>query len=322
MPEDANPVQWRERCVQGIAPFGLLRAIPVWLAAPAIAIVAAAGLAVPVYMQLPPGVDLADAWEADGPLGLHEAFQSNGIRGWDVVSAHGSLAFVVLTLILAVRASGGIAEERERGTWDALLLTPLTTTEIVRGKFWGVQIACVPYLAAYAVGTFLVAALIGPHAMVGVVIAVGTLVVIAPWVGASGTLCSAFLRTSWRSLLATLGLCYAYLVLASFLAFIALMVAGMVSMILAPILFGPQRPEEVIVILFAAVFGGVMLVLSALVLVPASYGFLFWAENRIDKRERAHVTRHEGDTMRLVPRLEKLAIELAEEELARDREGR
>ena len=38
---------------------------------------------------------------------------------------------------IGLRAAVTISSERERGTWDALLTSPLEGTEIVRGKLWG-----------------------------------------------------------------------------------------------------------------------------------------------------------------------------------------
>ena len=52
----------------------------------------------------------------------------------------GNSAFYVAWLIewaIGLRAAVTIASERERGTWDALLTSPLEGGEIVRGKLWG-----------------------------------------------------------------------------------------------------------------------------------------------------------------------------------------
>ena len=38
---------------------------------------------------------------------------------------------------VGLRAAVSISSERERGTWDALLTSPLDGREIVRGKLWG-----------------------------------------------------------------------------------------------------------------------------------------------------------------------------------------
>ena len=53
---------------------------------------------------------------------------------------YGNSAIFIGCLIqcaIGLRAAVTISSERERGTWDALLTSPLEGTEIVRGKLWG-----------------------------------------------------------------------------------------------------------------------------------------------------------------------------------------
>ncbi|KAJ3056579.1 hypothetical protein HK102_011176 [Quaeritorhiza haematococci] len=52
----------------------------------------------------------------------------------------GANLFVIVVglLLLSVRASTSLSEERIRGSLDVLLTTPITTPEIVAGKWWGV----------------------------------------------------------------------------------------------------------------------------------------------------------------------------------------
>jgi ABC-type transport system involved in multi-copper enzyme maturation permease subunit len=49
-------------------------------------------------------------------------------------------------LMLSTSAAGSLAEERERGSLDVLLTTPLSSGAILRGKWWGVY-RCFPPLA-------------------------------------------------------------------------------------------------------------------------------------------------------------------------------
>ena len=49
----------------------------------------------------------------------------------------GALFGCLIQWAIGLRAAVAIASERERGTWDALLTSPLEGTEIVRGKLWG-----------------------------------------------------------------------------------------------------------------------------------------------------------------------------------------
>ena len=43
-------------------------------------------------------------------------------------------ALFASTVIVGIRCSGAIVSEREKQTWEALLVTPLTARELVRGK--------------------------------------------------------------------------------------------------------------------------------------------------------------------------------------------
>ena len=49
-------------------------------------------------------------------------------------------------LLLSVSAATTLAEERDRGSLDVIMTTPLTSREIVWGKWWG-TFAMVPRLA-------------------------------------------------------------------------------------------------------------------------------------------------------------------------------
>lgn len=49
----------------------------------------------------------------------------------------GDLFAILLQLAVALRAAVAISSERERGTWEALLTSPLTGREILVGKLWG-----------------------------------------------------------------------------------------------------------------------------------------------------------------------------------------
>ena len=43
-------------------------------------------------------------------------------------------------MVVGIRCSGAISGERERLTWEALLLTPLETRYLVRGKLRGIMV--------------------------------------------------------------------------------------------------------------------------------------------------------------------------------------
>ena len=85
-------------------------------------------------------------WLALGSLvlgGMVARAGSSDAEPWAVgtlATWYGRPAILISFLIqwsIGLRAGVTIASERERGTWDGLLTSPLTGAEIVRGKLWG-----------------------------------------------------------------------------------------------------------------------------------------------------------------------------------------
>ncbi len=89
-------------------------------------------------------------WLALGSIGLAACSAWGYFRpgagewaSWAITQSslwYGNSAIFIGCLIqwaIGLRAAVTISSERERGTWDALLTSPLEGTEIVRGKLWG-----------------------------------------------------------------------------------------------------------------------------------------------------------------------------------------
>jgi ABC-type transport system involved in multi-copper enzyme maturation permease subunit len=125
----------------------------------------------------------------------------------------GGIAGLLLSFIVGVRASGTISGERERQTWESLLLTPMDTWEIVEDKTNGVLQSMDPYFLA-----FLVPALVlSFNDKVSRVSAVGYTVsiLLIDWaamvyMAAAGVHSSSHALSSWRSLVGTIAGGYAY----------------------------------------------------------------------------------------------------------------
>jgi ABC-type Na+ efflux pump permease subunit len=64
-----------------------------------------------------------------------EAWALDQMKGW--VGYSGFWISCLIQLAIGLRASVGISSERERGTWDAILTSPLDGNEIVMAKLWG-----------------------------------------------------------------------------------------------------------------------------------------------------------------------------------------
>jgi ABC-type transport system involved in multi-copper enzyme maturation permease subunit len=215
-----NPVLWRTQQVEGIAPLEWLRRMPRWLGLLAALIASAATLAcLLVYFSY------TAAAGTGAPSAAEQAWASIREGDWpraalafepligDAFFWHGLAALVLLTLSVVIRASGAITGEQEKGTWQALLLTPLTTQKIITGKHWGIFWACAPYVAAHAAVALPAALFLDsqPGVFKGVPWAVLWIVVLLLAIilsSALGLWCSARASSSWRSLVSTLALFY------------------------------------------------------------------------------------------------------------------
>jgi ABC-type transport system involved in multi-copper enzyme maturation permease subunit len=205
-----NPVTWKARDREGLAPIAALRTMPRWLGV-ALVLAASSLACLTILIQaLPPEYDTASVarmlYHGDF-AGIYFMWQGRGDAEW----AFAGMGFVVLllgSLVVCVRASGLVSGERERNTWEALLLTPLETRQLVRGKLWGVFSSALVYLAAFAAVALIAAGLCGLASFFWVAAWVGMTVLALWFVSAAGIWCSVVCKTSWRSLLATLGITY------------------------------------------------------------------------------------------------------------------
>src|SRR5947209_16116918 len=116
---------------------------------------------------------------------------------------------LLASLVVGVRCSGSITGEREKQTWEALLLTPMSAKSMIHGKLWGVMASSYWYLLAYGATAVLFAALGGVLALFWTVIWLSATVLAMYYIGAAGLYCSARSKNSWRSLLGTV--VYGYL---------------------------------------------------------------------------------------------------------------
>ena len=154
----------------------------------------------------------------DGIIPAAESFYCQGIG-----------VMLLASLIAGIRCSGTISNERERQTWEALLLTPLTERQLVRGKLWGILGASHVYLITYAVPALLFLCS-GDQAAFWILLWLGVTWLAMRFVGSAGIWCSGRSKSSWRSLLGTLAIGYVGGVL-------AYMVASIVAVLLAGVLW-------------------------------------------------------------------------------------
>jgi ABC-type Na+ efflux pump permease subunit len=150
-------------------------------------------------------VDVMSLLARHDPVEISQSLQpaGEGFRGQAI------LAMFVATLLMGLRCSGAVTGERERQTWEALLMTPLAVKQVLRGKLWGIIGASYPYLAAYAVPALLFSLLGGFAAFFWTALLLPVSWLGMAYAGSAGLFCSARCSSSWRSLLATVGLGYA-----------------------------------------------------------------------------------------------------------------
>ncbi len=207
-PVGDDPIRWKERHVEGIAPLAVLRSFPGWLGLLLVVLATTAASGAIFFAHSPTA--FGEWWRLLTSLdfqGLSAALVAVLPAG-NAFYWQGIVVMLLAVLVVGARCSGAVTGERERGTWEALLLTPLETRELVRGKYWGVLGAAVPYLIAYAVPAVLISALCGVGALVWTLICLGVTCLGVAFGGAAGLWCSARSRNSWRSLLGTLGFVY------------------------------------------------------------------------------------------------------------------
>jgi hypothetical protein len=228
-PVGDDPVRWRERHVVGLASMPGMRFIPRW---PVLIVVAITALYIHLdeLIRLPTG-DQWFSWTVW--VQKLTTINADNARSWFITSGGG--AAVLMSVIVALRCAEAINGEKEKKTWEGLLMTPLTGRQLVHSKLWGILAATGPYLGAYAIPTIGVACLCGSLCIVVALAWIAAMPSIMIFVAAMGLFCSATIRQSWQSLLATLA--------GSILG--GLLICGATFVLCAPIIVELQRsPTE------------------------------------------------------------------------------
>jgi ABC-type Na+ efflux pump permease subunit len=205
---DDEPVRWRERNIEGLAPTPQLRLVPQWLAVSLIVLATALSSSVILVYSLPVGKGVGDVVEAAARRDLVQLAHvwPDAGTGFLIQSL---VVMLLASLVVGVRCSGSITGEREKQTWEALLLTPMSAKSMIHGKLWGVMAASYWYVLAYGATAILFAVLGGVLALFWTVIWLSATVLAMYFIGAAGLYCSARSKNSWRSLLGTVA--YGYL---------------------------------------------------------------------------------------------------------------
>jgi ABC-type transport system involved in multi-copper enzyme maturation permease subunit len=172
------PVYWKSRYVDGLKLPPVLRQLPVSFWATVTFILS---LIVPMAIV------------AEGGRAMALKFQLLGLVG-----ALGA------GLLMAVRCSGAVTTEREKQTWDALLLTPLEPRQILRSKLLGARDALWPYVLAFALPALPLSLFGGAAAFLWMLFWLWGSRRIMYWMGSCGIACSVEATSSWQSMLSAI----------------------------------------------------------------------------------------------------------------------
>jgi ABC-type transport system involved in multi-copper enzyme maturation permease subunit len=120
----------------------------------------------------------------------------------------GLIVMLLFSLWVGILCSATVTGEREKQTWEAALLTPLSARQLVRSKLWGVLASMRWFLLAYAVPALLLSVAGGLGALAWTVVWLAVTAVAIYFIGAVGVWCSVRFRSSWVSLMITMLLGY------------------------------------------------------------------------------------------------------------------
>jgi ABC-type transport system involved in multi-copper enzyme maturation permease subunit len=206
---DDEPVSWRERHVEGLSPAAGLRRLPQWLAVVLLALATTGSSLLILMLTLAPGATVDDVVDAVRHLDYArlEQLLPTAPAGFLI---QGAVITLLASLVVGIRCSGAVTGERERQTWEALLLTPLTARELVHGKLWGVMGASYAYLLACGVPAVVLSLVAGPLATFWTVLWMAVTVLAMYFVGAAGLWSSVQSKSSWQALLKTLAWGYLF----------------------------------------------------------------------------------------------------------------
>jgi ABC-type transport system involved in multi-copper enzyme maturation permease subunit len=232
-----DPLRWKERHVEGIAPLAVLRQVPCWLGI-VLVVLATLFFSIRILLNhLPAPITTNQFWARVARLEIAAVADALvHLRSAEEAFYQQGLAVMVLaSFIVGIRCSGAVTGEREKRTWEALLMTPLETRRLVRGKLWGIVGAGFPYLAAYGITAAPLAMLGGLAALFWTIVWLAVTLMGMCYLGAAGLWASARCQSSWRSLLMTLGLGYigGFVLLALPTMLVALVMRGILHSALA-----------------------------------------------------------------------------------------
>lgn len=192
--DEYDPVRWRERTAGS----------PMWRWAAAVVVLTASVLTGGwLYTQ-----SEALPWMTPGTAGYNYVSDLKRFENAFIILLQGLAVGLLTSLVVGIRASGSVSGERERKTWESLLLTPVDTWDLVVDKRAGTMQAYYPILAAYALPTLAASGALGLDMLVLAASNVMLTLAMVFYMASTGVWCSVTSASSWRSLVATLAFGY------------------------------------------------------------------------------------------------------------------
>jgi hypothetical protein len=121
------------------------------------------------------------------------------------VGQTGILLVCLIQWAIGLRAGVSISSERERGTWDALLTSPLSGREIVVAKLWG-SLYAIRWLILSAYLAWILGAATGGVRVFDAVLWGAEVLVVGAFMGAVGVRTSLACQTATRAMTVTIGI--------------------------------------------------------------------------------------------------------------------
>lgn len=205
--DEKRPMIWKERYIERV---GTLGKFGRW--AGSLIMIGLIGGSVTVFAVI--AWDGSRSSDSEWTLWAIEALRA-------VVDSTGLFLIWLLEWSIGLRASVSIASERERGTWDALLTSPLEGVEIVRGKLWG-SLHAPRGLIVAALLAWTIAAAVRAIPIYQAVDMGAAVLVVGAFMAAVGVRTSLACQTATRAMTWTIGIWLLALIAVRVCAFIAL----------------------------------------------------------------------------------------------------
>jgi ABC-type transport system involved in multi-copper enzyme maturation permease subunit len=190
-PLDERPMLWKELYIERA---GTLGKVGRWLGWLFVVVMGGGSLALAAVVAWNLWVRPDQAWEQ---------WATDHLKLW--VGYTAPFVSCLLQWALGLRAAVGISAERERGTWDAILSSPLEGREIVTAKLWGCLEALSPLIGATLLAwtLALVCGATDPRDYVSWIV---SLFVVGAFMAAVGVRTSLEASTATRSMSLTIGI--------------------------------------------------------------------------------------------------------------------